>query len=67
MLVVGPGIKTVSPNIFYSHGNLVSVEIADGVESIGEYAFDYCTSLKDVRLPVTLKKMIRIFLLIVPV
>ena len=47
-----PGtVKSIGVSAFTSCESLKKVTIGDGVESIGEGAFDYCSALTDVTIP----------------
>lgn len=55
-VVIGKGVNIISQSAFLNCTNLISLEIEDGVETIGNKgsAFDNCKSLQTVKLPATL-------------
>lgn len=52
-------VTTLGARAFYSSDKLVSVDFAKNakLESIGEFAFNWCTALESVTLPTSLKKL----------
>ena len=53
----GPKVKSVLPYLFYYSRNLATLTFADNsaLESIGEFAFNFCTALTAINLPNTVK------------
>lgn len=48
------GATKIEQYSFYKHYNLESMEIPEGVESIGSYAINQCSALKNITLPQSL-------------
>ena len=48
-------LTTISPQLFY-YAKLEELDIPEGVTSFGYHAIDYCTSLKSITFPSTLKR-----------
>ena len=46
-IVIDDSIKAVSKYAFYGFKGLTALELSDGIESIGNDAFSYCTNLTD--------------------
>ena len=46
-VVINDGITTVAPNAFKNFVSLTSVNLPDGIVSIGDYAFSGCSALTD--------------------
>lgn len=44
-------VTTIGYRAFYKCGNLISINLPDGVESIGKYAFYICSSLTSINIP----------------
>ena len=44
-------VTTIGLRAFYKCGNLISINLPDGVESIGKYAFYICSSLTSINIP----------------
>lgn len=49
-LTIGNNVKIIYGNAFYKLASLKSVDIKDGVISIGRYAFTGCTSLSTIKI-----------------
>ncbi len=49
--------KYISEDIFAERGDIVKVELPEGVEVIGNNAFENCTNLKEVICPKSLKSI----------
>lgn len=50
-------VKRVGAGAFCGNTNLLSVEIEEGVEEIGECAFDGCAGIRTIRIPSTIKSI----------
>ncbi len=53
-VVIEDGVTSVGNKSFYSISDLVEVELADTITTIGDYAFHFCRRLKTVKLPANL-------------
>lgn len=51
------GSKPVRANQYYQRKSLESVILGEGITSIGDYAFSYCTKLTNIILPSTIKSI----------
>ena len=56
-LVIRDGVKNIADGAFEDFIALESVEMADSITSIGENAFNYCKSLKNVKLSSGIKEL----------
>ncbi len=54
-LIIGTGIKELEYAAFYYSKKLEVIRFSEGLEKIGDMAFQGCTSLKEVKLPKGLK------------
>ena len=52
-IVIPSGVTELKNNVFYWCGELTEAELHDGLESIGDHAFDDCRKLKSLDLPGT--------------
>ena len=50
----GKSVMKIENNAFRDNKNLISVNISDGIEDIGDSAFENCTSLTTITLPQTI-------------
>ncbi len=50
-VVINEGCTNISQNAFYECDNIVSVDLPDTVEAIGDSAFYGCTSIKQITIP----------------
>ena len=57
-IVVGPGVKRIDNYAFYDLDLVSSVTLNYGLETIGGYAFGYCTALTELVLPMSLDNII---------
>ena len=55
-VTIPASVKDISACAFYEVGTLEKIQLEEGIESIGDYAFT-CTALKSVILPKSLKKI----------
>ena len=55
------GVKNVDYSAFYACWGLSSVEFGKDLETIGESAFDQCTSLRNIKMPNVLRIGLRAF------
>ncbi|MEF2920591.1 MAG: leucine-rich repeat protein [Acutalibacteraceae bacterium] len=55
-LSVCKGLKTIGDHAFYGDGEITTLCL-DSIETIGDYAFAYCTYLRDVELGTNLKSI----------
>ncbi|MDE7076294.1 MAG: leucine-rich repeat domain-containing protein, partial [Clostridia bacterium] len=54
----GKEVKKIAASAFSGKDALTSVYIANGIEQIGEKAFEYCTSIEKITLPESLNKLL---------
>jgi len=48
---VHPSVRVIRGKVFFERERLISVEFHDGLEVIEEWAFSYCTSLREILFP----------------
>ena len=56
-ITFGKDVKRIPARICLNNSNLVQVNMADHIETIGESAFNGCSSLKNIEIPVSLKNI----------
>ena len=60
-IIIPPTCKEIQRNAFYGNTTLEEVIILSenniGLERIGDYAFNHCTSLKSIQMPDTIKEL----------
>ena len=56
-IILPSTLKKIDANAFWGCGNLKSIELPEGVEYVGDFAFDQCWELKEITLPSTLKEI----------
>jgi hypothetical protein len=56
-----PGVKIVEYSAFYACFGLFSVQFGKDLETIGESAFDQCTSLRHIKMPCVIRIGVRAF------
>ena len=52
-----PGLRILADQLFLGHTEIVSVQIPDSVTDIGEFVFDGCVALREIRLPAGLRSL----------
>ena len=50
-------VRAIKARAFYRRGNLVTVILNDGLEEIGEAAFYFCNTLREIDMPRSVKKI----------
>ena len=50
-------VKSIQPEAFFNSLSIVNLVISEGVQSIGEGAFEYCFKLASVDIPSTVTKI----------
>jgi hypothetical protein len=50
-VIVHPSVSVIRGRAFLSRSNLTTVLLSEGLEEIGEEAFAYCTSLREILIP----------------
>ncbi len=54
-VIVDPSVKEIGEEAFAGCSQLRNVELCEGLERIGDWAFESCTSLTSIRIPSTVK------------
>ena len=52
-VIVDPSVKEIGEEAFAGCSQLRNVEMCEGLERIGDWAFEFCTSLTSIRIPFT--------------
>ncbi|KAL7527088.1 hypothetical protein ACHAXR_004208, partial [Thalassiosira sp. AJA248-18] len=55
---VAPSVTRIPPGLLSSRKKLEEVELCEGLEEIGEYAFSGCLALKRIRIPSTVTRIL---------
>lgn len=55
--IVIPKVKAIHKSAFYLNNTAVNIVLSDGIEVVNSWAFGYCTALKKVLIPASVKEI----------